>query len=316
VKELVHTSFFGAYVEVRPGPREQKADDGHGRAKLVPSGVLSAACASDFAIRAEGLCVRFGDALAVDGLSLDVARGALFGFLGPNGAGKSSTVSVLCTLRAPSKGRAWVAGFDVARAPHEVRRRIGVLFQDPCVDDRLTGLENLKLHAMVYGVPRKERTRRLSEAVALTGLGDAIGRSVRTYSGGMRRRLELARVLLHEPEVLFLDEPTGGLDPQTRRAFWAYLAELRKRRGITVFLTTHYLEEVESADAVAIIDKGRLVAQGTPASLKAQLAREGTQTDGGLEDVFVHLTGGAIRDEEASGRDHVRGALRQRGSVR
>lgn len=316
MKELVHTSFFGAYVEVRPGPRERKADDGHGRAKLVPSGVLSAACASDFAIRAEGLCVRFGDALAVDGLSLDVARGALFGFLGPNGAGKSTTVSVLCTLRAPSKGRAWVAGFDVARAPHEVRRRIGVLFQDPCVDDRLTGLENLKLHAMVYGVPRKERARRLSEAVALTGLGDAIDRSVRTYSGGMRRRLELARVLLHEPEVLFLDEPTGGLDPQTRRAFWAYLAELRKHRGITVFLTTHYLEEVESADAVAIIDKGRLVAQGTPASLKAQLAREGTQADAGLEDVFVHLTGGAIRDEEASGRDHVRGALRQRGSVR
>lgn len=316
MKELVHTSFFGACVEVRPGARERKADDGHGRTKLVPSGVLSAACASDFAIRAEGLCVHFGPALAVDGLNLEVARGALFGFLGPNGAGKSTTVSVLCTLRAPSKGHAWVAGFDVARAPHEVRRRIGVLFQDPCVDDRLTGLENLKLHAMVYGVPRKERARRLSEAVALTGLGDAIGRSVRTYSGGMRRRLELARVLLHEPEVLFLDEPTGGLDPQTRRAFWAYLAELRKRRGITVFLTTHYLEEVESADAVAIIDKGRLVAQGTPASLKAQLARDGTQTDGGLEDVFVHLTGGAIRDEEASGRDHVRGALRQRGSVR
>lgn len=315
MKELVHTSFFGACAEARPRAREQKGDDGHGRAKLVPSGVLSA-CTTDFAIRAEGLCVRFGDQLAVDRLSLDVARGALFGFLGPNGAGKSTTVSVLCTLRAPSKGRALVAGFDVARAPHEVRRRIGVLFQDPCVDDRLTGLENLKLHAMVYGVPRKERGRRLSEAVALTGLGDAIGRSVRTYSGGMRRRLELARVLLHEPEVLFLDEPTGGLDPQTRRAFWAYLAELRKHRGITVFLTTHYLEEVESADAVAIIDKGRLVAQGTPAALKAQLAREGEHADAGLEDVFVHLTGGAIRDEEASGRDHVRGALRQRGSVR
>jgi ABC-2 type transport system ATP-binding protein len=315
VKELVHTSFFGACAEARPRAREQKGDDGHGRTKLVPSGVLSA-CASDFAIRAEDLCVHLGDTLAVDRLSLEVARGALFGFLGPNGAGKSTTVSVLCTLRAPSRGHALVAGFDVAREPHEVRRRIGVLFQDPCVDDRLTGLENLKLHAMVYGVPRKERTRRLSEAVALTGLGDAIGRSVRTYSGGMRRRLELARVLLHEPEVLFLDEPTGGLDPQTRRAFWAYLAELRKRRGITVFLTTHYLEEVESADAVAIIDKGRLVAQGTPASLKAKLAREGDHADAGLEDVFVHLTGGGIRDEQASGRDHVRGALRQRGSVR
>ena len=328
MKELVHTSFFGLC-----------GDDGQGPAKLVPSGVLSArvpgSCAdeprpsdfgsraegrastgSDFAISAQGLCVSFGEALAVDRLSLDVARGTLFGFLGPNGAGKSTTVSVLCTLRAPSKGRALVAGFDVARAPHEVRRRIGVLFQDPCVDDRLTGLENLRLHAMVYGVPRKERASRLEEAVALTGLGDAIDRSVRTYSGGMRRRLELARVLLHEPEVLFLDEPTGGLDPQTRRAFWTYLAELRRRRGITVFLTTHYLEEVESADAVAIIDKGRLIAQGSPAELKAQLARDGGDREAALEDVFVHLTGGAIRDEEASGRDHVRGALRQRGGVR
>jgi ABC-2 type transport system ATP-binding protein len=267
------------------------------------------------AIRCDGLQVRFGDAIAVNGVSFEVARGALFGFLGPNGAGKSTTLSVLCTLRAPSAGRAEVAGFDVVRAPREVRRRIGVLFQDPCVDDRLTGLENLKLHAMVYGVPRKERPRRLEEAGELTGLGDALGRAVRTYSGGMRRRLELARVLLHDPELLFLDEPTGGLDPQTRRAFWSHLAELRARRGITVFLTTHYLEEVEAADDVAIIDRGRLIAQGSPAELKARLSGEAAASGSALEDVFVHLTGGAIREDEASGRDQVRGAIRKRGSL-
>lgn len=267
---------------------------------------------SDPAIRCDALAVRYGAAVAVEELSLEVPRGALFGFLGPNGAGKSTTVSVLCTLRKPTSGRAEVAGFDVTRAPHEVRKRIGVLFQDPCVDDRLTGLENLRLHAMVYGVPRKERARRLENAVFLTGLGDAISRLVRTYSGGMRRRLELARVLLHQPEVLFLDEPTGGLDPQTRRAFWSYLAELRRQRGTTVFLTTHYLEEAEGADAVAIIDHGRLIAQGTPAELKARLGDGGATA---LEDVFVHLTGDGIRGDEASGRDHVRLALRRRGGV-
>jgi ABC-2 type transport system ATP-binding protein len=256
----------------------------------------------------------------VDTLSFEVPRGALFGFLGPNGAGKSTTLSVLCTLRRPTSGTASVAGFDVVREPAEVRRRIGVLFQDPCVDDRLTGLENLKLHAMVYGVPRKERGRRLDEASALTGLGDALGRPVRTYSGGMRRRLELARALLHRPEILFLDEPTGGLDPQTRRAFWSHLSELRRQQGITVFLTTHYLEEAEDADAIAIIDHGRIVASGSPAELKAQLGatvpRERPPSGAALEDVFVALTGRNIRDDEASGRDMVRAAVKRRGSIR
>lgn len=282
----------------------------------------------DSAIRCDALEVRFGDAIAVDTLSFEVPRGALFGFLGPNGAGKSTTMSVLCTLRRPTSGSAHVAGFDVVREPAEVRRRIGVLFQDPCVDDRLTGLENLKLHAMVYGVPRKERSRRLDEASALTGLGDALGRAVRTYSGGMRRRLELARALLHQPDVLFLDEPTGGLDPQTRRAFWSHLTELRRQRGMTVFLTTHYIEEAEDADAIAIIDHGRIVASGSPARLKAELAaRQGTEeiparagkptvSAAALEDVFVALTGRNIRDDEASGRDQVRAAVRRRGSLR
>ncbi|MET0339704.1 MAG: ATP-binding cassette domain-containing protein [Polyangiales bacterium] len=288
---------------------------------------------SEPAIRCDALQVRFGDTRAVDGLSFEVARGALFGFLGPNGAGKSTTLSVLCTLRRPTAGSAHVAGFDVAREPGEVRRRIGVLFQDPCVDDRLTGLENLRLHAMVYGVPRKVRARRLEEASALTGLGDALQRPVRTYSGGMRRRLELARALLHRPDILFLDEPTGGLDAQTRRTFWRHLAELRAQRGMTVFLTTHYLEEAEAADAIAIIDRGRIVASGTPRALKSEFAARAPGHAVGapglarspdhdshdataLEDVYVALTGAAMRDDAASGRDHVRGAVQRRGSVR
>jgi ABC-2 type transport system ATP-binding protein len=301
------TSAADSSLSARPGPAEPAS---------AGARALPAPAAKDPVITCDALCVRYRDTLAVDQLSFSVERGAFFGFLGPNGAGKSTTVSVLCTLRAPSAGSARVAGFDVARMPHEVRRRIGVLFQDPCVDDRLTGRENLQLHAMVYGVARKERPRRLDEAVALTGLGDAIDRSVRTYSGGMRRRLELARVLLHEPEVLFLDEPTGGLDPQTRRAFWAYLAELRKLRGTTVFLTTHYIEEVEAADAVAIIDRGRVIASGSPAELKAAFAREHGRADAALEDVFVSLTGRDIRDEEASGRDLARGAVQKRGRLR
>jgi ABC-2 type transport system ATP-binding protein len=264
----------------------------------------------------EHLSVRFGDHTAVDDLSFRVARSSLFGFLGPNGAGKSTTVSVLCTLRAPSAGRAQVAGFDVAREPDAVRARIGVLFQDPCVDDRLTGLENLRIHALVYGVPRAQRRARIAQAAELSGLGAQLGNVVRSYSGGMRRRLELARVLLHEPEILFLDEPTAGLDPQTRRSFWSHLHELRKQRGITVFLTTHYLEEVEAADAVTIVDRGKAVAHGSPSELKARLPPELAQGKPALEDVFVHLTGNAIRDEEASGRDQARREIQRRGRSR
>jgi len=266
------------------------------------------------AIRCENLTVRFGSLSAVNNVSFSVERGALFGFLGPNGAGKSTTVSVLCTLREKTSGRAEVAGFDVTTQATEVRRRIGVLFQDPCVDDRLTGRENLMLHARVWGIDRSTRKARVEEAVARTDLGDAIDRQMRTYSGGMRRRLELSRVLLHDPEVLFLDEPTAGLDPQTRRAFWAHLAELRRASNLTILLTTHYLAEVERADAVAILDHGRIIAEGTPDELKARLPADAKERD--LEDVFVHLTGGAPRDEGASDRDHVRTAVARRGGSR
>ncbi len=270
----------------------------------------------DDAIVCDRLSVRFGAFVAVDEVSFRVPRRSLFGFLGPNGAGKSTTVSVLCTLLAPSSGTAQVAGFDVVRAPEQVRARIGVLFQDPCVDDRLTGLENLKLHAMVYGVPRSVRRARMEQALELTGLGPSVNNIVRTYSGGMRRRLELARVLLHEPEILFLDEPTAGLDPQTRRTFWKHLRELRQQRGMTVFLTTHYLEEVEDADAVTIVDRGKVVAQGSPAELKARLPAELAHGRPALEDVFVHLTGAAIREEEATSRDQVRREVQRRGRTR
>ncbi len=272
--------------------------------------------AQDDAITVEELGVRFGDHWAVKNLSFRVPRGCFFGFLGPNGAGKSTTVSVLCTLLAPSAGQARVAGLDVVKAADAVRSRIGVLFQDPCVDDRLTGLENLRLHAMVYGVPRAERAQRLERALELTGLGDSIQKLVRTYSGGMRRRLELARVLLHEPEVLFLDEPTAGLDPQTRRTFWQHLEVLRAQRGMTVFLTTHYLEEVEAADSVVIIDAGSVVAHGSPSELKARLPPELAHGKSALEDVFVHLTGSQIRKDAASSRDNVRHEIKRRGNLR
>ncbi len=268
----------------------------------------------NIAIRCDDLTVRYGETTAVDRVSFSVQRGALFGFLGPNGAGKSTTVSVLCTLRQPTSGRAEVAGYDVRSQATEVRRRIGVLFQDPCIDDRLSGRENLILHARVWGIARDSRKQRIDEAVERSDLGQAIDRQMRTYSGGMRRRLELARVLLHEPEVLFLDEPTAGLDPQTRRAFWAHLAELRRTRDLTILLTTHYLAEVEQADALAILDHGRIIAEGTPDELKARLPADAQARE--LEDVFVHLTGRALREDAASDRDLARTAVSRRGGGR
>lgn len=271
------------------------------------------------AVRCEGLEVRYGDVVAVAGIDLRVPKGALFGFLGPNGAGKSSTLSVLCTLRRPTVGRATVAGFDCVRQPAEVRARIGVIFQEPTLDDRLTGRENLLLHARVYGVPRGARHARIEEAIEWSALGDAVDRQVRTYSGGMKRRLELARVLLHRPEVLFLDEPTVGLDPQTRRHFWERLESMRRECGVTLLLTTHYMEEAERADLVAIIDRGRIVAHGTPGELKelvpADCVREPVAAvpAPSLEDVFVHLTGRDLRQESASAHQRVRDAMARRG---
>ncbi|MFH8621810.1 ATP-binding cassette domain-containing protein [Streptomyces vietnamensis] len=208
---------------------------------------------------------------AVRGLDLDVRQGETFAFLGPNGAGKSTTIAMLCALARPTSGHATVAGADVLARPHEVRRRVGMLFQHSAVDPDLTAEQNLHIHARLYGLPRSHARRRTAEVLETAGLTDRRRSPVRTLSGGMRRRLEIARQLLHAPGVLFLDEPTTGLDPHARAQVWEHLRALRERHGSTLFVTTHYLEEAENCDRIAIIDRGRLVAQGTPSALKAAI---------------------------------------------
>ena len=226
------------------------------------------------AIEALDLHRTFGDIEAVAGVSFEVAAGETFGFLGPNGAGKSTTISMLCTLLRPTSGRGRVAGFDVADEPTEVRRRIGLVFQEPTLDEYLTALENLRFHAELYGVPRGQRDKRIERVVRMVGLWDRRIDLVRTFSGGMKRRLEIARGLLHSPRVLFLDEPTIGLDPQTRSHIWSYINELKRQEKTTMFLTTHYMDEAEYCDRIAIIDEGRLVASGTPETLKASVGQD------------------------------------------
>ena len=223
------------------------------------------------AIEVNGLVRRFKSFTAVDGISFTVNAGEVFGFLGPNGAGKTTTVRMLCTLIRPSGGTAKVAGFDVVRQHNDVRRSIGIIFQDPSLDDRLTARENLRFHAMVYKVPRSEVNTRIAETLEWMELADRSKEIVRNFSGGMKRRLEIARGLLHSPRVLFLDEPTLGLDPQTRSRIWERLLTLRRERGTTLFLTTHYMDEAENCDRIAIIDHGRIIALDAPARLKAQV---------------------------------------------
>ena len=231
--------------------------------------------ATPHVIEVEGLKKRYGDLEAVRGVNLQVGRGETFGFLGPNGAGKSTTISILCTLTRPTEGRAAVAGFDVVLRPTDVRRHIGLVFQDTTLDDYLTAEENLRLHAELYGVPRREMRARLDQVLEMVGLADRRRRDiVRTFSGGMKRRLEIARGLLHSPEVLFLDEPTVGLDPQTRSHIWSYLSELKRTQDITVFLTTHYMDEAEFCDRIAIMDHGSIIVDGTPESLKASVGKD------------------------------------------
>lgn len=220
------------------------------------------------AISVAGLRRVFGKQEAVKGIDFDVHPGEVFGFLGPNGAGKSTTIHMLCTLLKPTSGQAWVAGHEVARERDAVRQAIGIVFQDPTLDERLTALENLRFHAWIYRVPPSEVSLRIERALGLVELADRRHDPVKTFSGGMKRRLEIARSMLHTPQVLFLDEPTIGLDPQTRARIWSFLFELRNR-GTTLFLTTHYLEEAETCDRIAVIDHGEIVAQGTPSSLKA-----------------------------------------------
>ncbi len=329
---------------------------------------------ADLAVSARGLTRRFGALTAVDGIDLAIPRGEIFGLLGPNGAGKTTTISMLATLLAPDAGSAAVAGHDVVREKDAVRRAIGLVFQDPSTDEELTARENLDFHGRLYGVSRDLRARRIPELLEMVDLSDRARARVKTFSGGMKRRLEIARGFLHHPQVLFLDEPTIGLDPQTRRTIWDYVVRLNRDSSVTVILTTHGMEEADAVcRVIAIMDHGRLIAQGAPAALKAALggdiirleleeqgeAREtlcGRLRETGwvgslkchdgfvdlavsqaerrlpavfeiaaaagarvlsvtvkkptLEDVFIHHTGRAIRDEGGNVLDHMRQARR------
>ena len=331
-----------------------------------PSGV------GEGVIEVEDLRKSYGPVEAVKGVSFSVRRGEIFGFLGPNGAGKTTTIKMLCTLLKPTSGKATVVGHDVAGEAATVRSNIGIVFQDSTLDEYLTAEQNLRYHCMIYHVPRHLRDERIGNVLELVGLTDRRSDIVRTFSGGMKRRLEIARGLLHLPKVLFLDEPTIGLDPQTRHLIWEHLREMHRQGDITVFLTTHYMDEADNADRIAVIDHGRIIALDTPAALKRMVggdvvtlatsdnerAREQIQRDFGvnqilhsngslsfevengasfvprlvsglsvqvrtvsvrspnLDDVFLRLTGEAIREEEAGSRDKLKSRLKERGRLK
>ena len=226
------------------------------------------------AVAARGLTKSFGDIEAVRGIDLEVRSGETFGFLGPNGAGKSTTISMLCTLLTPTAGTAEVAGFDVVRQRDDVRRHIGLVFQDQTLDGYLTAQMNLRLHGELYGVPTAVLPARIERILKMVGLWERRASKVNTFSGGMRRRLEIGRGLLHSPRVLFLDEPTVGLDPQTRASIWSYIQELKATEDITMFMTTHYMDEAEYCDRIAIMDDGRIIALDTPEALKASVGKD------------------------------------------
>ena len=232
---------------------------------------------SDPVVQVSDLVKRYGEIEAVRGINFDVTAGETFGFLGPNGAGKSTTIKILCTLANPSSGSARVAGHDVVKERDTVRRNIGLVFQDTTLDSYLSGEQNLRFHADLYGVPRQQLAPRLKQVLDMVNLWDRRESIVSTYSGGMKRRLEIARGLLHAPRVLFLDEPTVGLDPQTRSSIWAYINDLKQREDITIFLTTHYMDEAENCDRIAIIDNGKIVAIDTPEALKASVGKDRVQ---------------------------------------
>src|SRR6059058_6003829 len=233
-------------------------------------------------ISVNDLSKRYEDLEAVRRVDFEVAPGEVFGFLGPNGAGKSTTINMLCTLTRPSGGRATVAGHDVATERDDVRRNIGLVFQDTTLDGYLSAEQNLRLHAELYGVPREVVGPRMRQVLDMVGLWERRSSRVNTFSGGMKRRLEIARGFLHSPRVLFLDEPTIGLDPQTRRHIWTYIRELKRREDITIFLTTHYMDEAEYCDRIAIMDNGRIIVIDTPETLKRSVGRDrvSISTDG------------------------------------
>ena len=253
----------------------------------------------------EHLTRKFGEFVAVHDISFQVERGEIFAFLGPNGAGKTTTIKILTTLLAPTSGTVRIDGLDPTRQPTEVRQRIGIVFQDPSLDQNLSAWENLELHGALYHVPRKVRRERMQALLKLFGLWERREELVKQYSGGMMRRLEIARGLLHTPRILFLDEPTLGLDPQSRNQLWGHVKRLNQDEGVTVFLTTHYMDEADRvAGRIAIIDHGRIVSLGTSAELKAST---GSAT---LEEAFLALTGTDIREESGTAADRMRMAAR------
>jgi ABC-2 type transport system ATP-binding protein len=256
-------------------------------------------------IQVQNLGKSFGEVTAVGGITFEVHPGEVFAFLGPNGAGKTTTIQMLTTLLRPTSGSITIDGLDPAARPLEVRRRFGIVFQDPSLDHELTAYENMDLHGVLYHVPRRLRAERIQLLLTLFELWDRRDSRVKTFSGGMKRRLEIARGLLHTPKILFLDEPTLGLDPQSRNQLWTHVKHLNETERVTVFLTTHYMDEAERvAHRIAIIDHGRIVAQGTPQELKQQ-----TGTDS-LESAFLALTGTTIRDESANSADQMRQVAR------
>lgn len=258
-------------------------------------------------IQVDNLTKKFNGLAAVNDISFSVKEGEIFAFLGPNGAGKTTTIRVLTTLLLPTSGKIMLNGYDVLSDKSKVRRSFGIVFQDPSLDDQLTAYENMQYHAVLYQVPSNLRKQRIKDLLMFVELWDRRNSLVKTFSGGMKRRLEIARGLLHHPRVLFLDEPTLGLDPQTRKHIWDYVKDLNQKEHTTVFFTTHYIEEAEQiAHEVAIIDHGKIVAQDTPQELK-----EKTKTIS-LEEAFLKLTGKEIREESADVADKMRIMMRGR----
>jgi ABC-2 type transport system ATP-binding protein len=252
-------------------------------------------------IRVNNLVKQFGDFTAVNNISFEVNKGEIFAFLGPNGAGKTTTIRMLTTLLQPTSGSVEIDGLNPSDKKSEVRKRFGIVFQDPSLDQDLTAWENMELHGVLYHVPRKIRRERTEALLKLFELWERRDTLVKLFSGGMRRRLEIARGFLHTPKILFLDEPTLGLDPQSRNQLWTHVKSLNQQDGVTVFLTTHYMDEADRvAQRIAVIDHGRIVAVGSPRELKEQTGKES------LEEAFLALTGTTIRDESAGAVDQMR----------
>jgi len=252
-------------------------------------------------IKVENLTKKFNGFAAVDNVSFSVEKGEIFAFLGPNGAGKTTTIRMLTTLLKPTSGLIEINGLEVLKKQDEVRKSFGIIFQDPSLDDELTAYENMEFHGVIYGVPKELRRERIEQLLKFVELWERKNELVKKFSGGMKRRLEVARGLIHHPKLLFLDEPTLGLDPQTRNHIWNYIKGLNEKEGMTIFFTTHYLAEAEKvAQKIAIIDKGKIISQGTLQELK-----EKTKTNS-LEEAFLSLTGTTLRDEEAGTLDRLR----------